>query len=79
MGEATILQFTAHSDSNIKRFLNLSLGILHAKSVRHTLLGIFFQINFFFRDHGTIKYYMHPILKELVNNKMQKGWFSSAQ
>lgn len=74
------LQFfnSLHTPTAISKDFKLSLGILQAKSVRHTLFGIFFKI-IFFPDHGTIEYYMHPLLKELSNNEIQKDCLSSAQ
>lgn len=72
-GGATILQFTAHSDSKTE-----SRYFTSQKCQAHSLWDFFFKI-IFFPDHGTVKYYMHPLLKELNNNEIQKGCFSSAQ
>lgn len=81
MGGATVLQFTPGSLHTLtaisKDFKRESRYPIYQKCQAHSLWD-FFQINFCL-DHGNIKDFMHPILKELINNKIEKGCFSRAQ
>ena len=85
MGWWVELQDQCMLQQQYQKILNMSLGILHDKSVRHTLFFFFSFLFFFFfqinvcLDHANIKYCMQPILKELIKNEIKKGGFSSAQ